>query len=259
MFEDHQKTKNIALTIFFAVFSIILIYAAFWGPPARFAESLTPSRIMSVSAEGKVDAKPDVARFTFSVVSEGTDPSRLANENNRKMTSALDLVKSSGVEEKDIKTTQYALIPRYEYDEDRRKSFVSGYTLTQTAAVRITDIRKNLERLTKILAGLPGVGVNQIGGISLEIDDPEKARAEARAKATRLAHEKAGQMAKENGVRLGRLINVSEYAGGIPPFFGGYGGDALRVAEGVSAVPAPPIAPGSEEVAVQVTVTYELR
>ena len=252
MSTDNLKLKNTALAGFLGVLTLVILYSIFWGPAKKFGDSLMPARMATISAEGKVIVSPDIAKISFSVVSDGTNPEKLVDENNRKINKAIDFIKSLGIDPKDIKTTQYNLSPRYVYDEKSRQSYISGYTITQTVLVKARDLAKT----GKILGDLPNVGINQIGSVSFEIDEPEKYLAEARDKAFALAKEKAGKMAASTGTRLGNVINFSEYPQGPIPRYYGALGKSSEV--GVASV-APEIQPGTEEVIVQVSVTYEIR
>lgn len=229
----------------------ILFYSLFWGPAKKFGDSLISAKTVSVSAEGKVTVSPDIAKISFSVVSEGVNPKALAEDNNKKMNSAINLIKSQGVDEKDIKTVEYNLNPRYEYDKKTKKTFISGYSLTQSVLVKVRDLDKTAE----ILAGLPELGINQIGQISFEIDEPEKYLVEARDQAFNKAKIKAGEMAAKNGVRLGKVINFSDYQSGPIPYYNSFGKGGQM--EALSS--APSIQPGSQEVTVNVSVTYEIK
>lgn len=253
MEDKNKKILYQALSLLFAVLIVVIVYSVFWGPAARFADSLTPARVFSVNAEGKVVVEPDIAKVSFSVVSRGSDPEAIAELNNKKMNEAVNYIKSQGIDPKDVKTTQYNLSPVYVYDEKNGRNYISGYELTQTVLVKVRDLSK----VGKILGALPGFGINQIGQISFEVDEPEKYLTEARNKAFEKAKEKARQMVKENGVDLGKIINFSEYRGGPVPIpyyetLGRGGGEAVKAT-------APSIEPGTQEVTVNVSVTYEIK
>ncbi len=251
---DNLKLKNTAVAVFLGFLAAVIIYSLLWGPAKKFMDSFLPAKTFSVSAEGKTVVSPDIANISFSVVSEGKNPEIIAEENNRKISLAIDLVKSHGVEEKDIKTTQYNLNPKYEYDEKIKKSFISGYTLTQTVLAKV----RNLGKVSKILGGLPGLGINQIDSISFDIDDPEKYLIEARNQAFDKAKEKAKSMAEKNGVRLGKIINFGEYQSG--PVYYGY--ESFSKAGGLDAgasIAVPTIQPGSQEVKINISITYEIK
>lgn len=250
--ENLKKYKNIAIIGFLGFLALVIIYSLCWGPGKKFADSLMPVKTITVSAEGKVTVSPDIAKLSFSVVSQGINPKTLADNNNKKMNAAIDFAKSKGIEEKDIKTTDYNLSPRYEYDEKTKKTFISGYTLTQTILVKIRDLNK----VAEILAGLPALGINQISSISFDIDDQEKYLSEARNQAFDKVKEKAMAMTEKNGVKLGQVINFYEYQ---PISYYPQTKAAMGMGREEAAPVLPQIQPGSQEVTVQVSVTYEIK
>jgi len=251
MENDILKLKNQIIIAFLLFLVVVIIYSLFFGPAKKYGDSLMPAKTINVSAEGKVTVSPDIAKLSFSVVSEGANPKLLAENNNKKMNAAIDFVKSQGIEEKDIKTTEYNLSPRYEYNEDTKKTFISGYTLTQTVLVKVRDLNK----VAEVLGGLPALGINQISSISFDIDEPEKYLGEARNQAFDKAKEKAEAMAEKNGVKLGRVINFYEYQS--IPYYQNVKALGMGGAEAAPALPQ--IQPGSQEVTVQVSVTYEIK
>ncbi|MEK7496044.1 MAG: SIMPL domain-containing protein [Patescibacteria group bacterium] len=247
-----KKIKNASIIIFLVFLMSVIAYSLFWGPAKKFGDSLFPTRTFSVSAEGKVTVSPDIAKISFSVISEGVNPKTIADENNKKMNAAIDFIKSQGIDEKDIKTTQYNLSPRYEYDEKTKKTFISGYTLIQNVLVKVRDLNK----VAEVLGGLPDLGINQIGAISFEIDEPEKFLAEARNKAFDKADIKAKEMAEKNNIKIGKVINFSEYQNYAPVY---RGLEAMGKGRADAFPMLPQIQPGTEEVTVNVSVTYEIK
>lgn len=251
----HEIKKGFygVLTLFFLVFTLLLIYSMFWGPLKHLAESLMPSRVVTVTADAKATLVPDIAQFSFSVVTEGTDSQVVADQNNKIMNQAIDFVKSNGVALQDIKTIQYNLSPRYNYDRNTGKSYIYGYELDQMVSVKIRDFSK----IGKLLGGLPSYGVNDVSSISFQVDDPEKYLVSARDQAFDKAQSKANEMATKLGVRLGDIINFVESSSGPGPLpyetIGKFG------LGGVAPSVAPAIQPGSQETTVTVSVTYEIR
>jgi len=246
------KLKNQTIIAFLMVIGLVILYSFFFGPIKKYSDSLMPVRTITVSAEGKVTVSPDIAKLSFSVVSEGANPKTLADNNIKQMNAAIDFVKSKGIDEKDIKTTQYNLSPRYSYDQKTGKSFIFGYTLTQTVLIKIRDLNK----VAEVLAGLPPLGINQISSVSFDIDDPEKFLAGARSQAFDKAKAKAESMAGKNNVSLGEVVSFSEYQGYVPVAYK----NTLSMDAGAGAAPvAPSIQPGSQEVTIQVSVTYGLK
>lgn len=219
----------------------------------RANNAVVPSRTITVSGEGKISIKPDIASVSFAVVSQGENPKTISEENTQKINKALEYIRSQGVEEKDIKTSDYNLYPRYRWSELRGESLIVGYELRQTINIKLRD----LERVGEIIGGLAGVGINEIHSLSFSVEDPEVQRNEARVAAFEQARVKAEAMAKASGVSIARVVNFSETSQGYPgPYYDrslalGKGGDGESF--------SPDIQPGEQEIAVQISVTYEIR
>ncbi len=242
-------------------------------------------RSFSVSAEGKAIIVPDVAEFTFEVISEGgVNLADTQAKNTEKTNNAIAFVKSKGVDAKDIKTQGYNVEPRYQYYDCGAPAVpiyfkgesggvsgssgvsapsakrvvcpppdIIGYTVRQTVSVKVRDFKA----IGDILSGVVGNGANSVSQLSFTVDDPTVVENEARAEALAKAKDKAKAMADAGGFRIGRLLNISE--GGVIPYYGkrsyAMGGDEAAV----STVLAPTIEPGSQEFQVTMTLTYEIR
>ncbi len=221
--------------------------ASFWN----WISSLQPDRTITVSGDGRAVLKPDIALISFSVVSEGKDITAMQDDNNQKINKAIELVKGLGVSKDDIKTSGYHLSPRYEYNKERQRSFISGYTLRQTVTVKIRD----LDNVAKILGGLPSVGINELNGPNFTVDNPEEFLNAARAEAFKEAKKRAMELSALAGVRLGRVVGFNEGGGRPIPLY-------VRSFESVGGAPEsvlPEIEPGTEEVTITVNVTYEIK
>jgi hypothetical protein len=220
----------------------------------KLGRSFAPTHAITVSAQGKTTAIPDIAETSFSIVAQGTDPNALANENNEKMNAVIKFVKGKGVDEKDIQTTGYNLQPNYSYDRNTGKSSIFGYTLTQSVSVKIRDF----SRIGDILAGLTPLGVNQVSGPNFTIDDPEKYMALARADAIAKVQKQASDMVRAAGASLGEIVTISESGQPYPIYYGAkaYG---LGGADSAAVPPSPVVQPGSQDVTDTVTITYALR
>ncbi|MEK7115156.1 MAG: SIMPL domain-containing protein [Patescibacteria group bacterium] len=251
--ENKSLSKNLLSWLLVGLTAVGILFLICLGLAVKnWSSSLLPVRTIIVNGEGEVILKPNISVVSFSVVSEGKDVVALQNENNTKINQAIAFVKNQKVDEKDIKTAGYNLSLRYVYDSKIGRSSIDGYNLTQTVTVKIRD----LNNVNKILGGLPGLGINQINGPNFSVDDLESYLSEAREKAFKNAREKAEEQVRFNGVRLGRVISFNEgsrgnYPGPIYLEAMGKGGDMGSV--------LPTIEPGSEEVKVTVTVTFEIK
>ncbi len=217
---------------------------------------------ISVTGEGKAYAKPDVAVMSFGVTTQAVKSQDAVNQNNEKMNAVITAIKSLGVEEKDIRTTLYQLnptygsdqvYPSYPYPYPDRGDQITGYSLQQQVEVKM----RNFEKVNEIIDAVTAKGANVAGSLQFTIDDPETARAEARAKAIEQAKQKAESLFAASGLKMGKLVNV--YEGG----FGGCGyGGCPMPAYGLGgaimdkATVAPEIQPGQSEIITSVTLTY---
>ncbi len=259
----NEKIKNyLGIAIIIALLGSAIAIAFYVRAYSKSVEP-TSFRSFQVSGEGKVTAIPDVAQFTFKTITEGgLNLGDLQKSNTEKTNQAIEFVKSKNVEAKDIKTQNYDISPRYQYYScDHPESSVTpcpppeivGYTITQTVLVKIRDFKQ----IGDILAGVVGKGANSVSGLSFVIDEPDKFQSEARAEAISKAKEKAEAVAKAGGFRLGRLLSITEgYAPTAPRYYDLKSAASLGGAE---ALPSPTIEPGSQEITVDITLTYEIK
>lgn len=221
----------------------------------------TNFRSFSVSGDGKATGTPDVATFSFQVLTEGgLDVAKLQSDNATKMNKAIDFVKQLKIDAKDIKTEQYSITPRYQTvvcDYVAGKvcppATISGYSVQQSVTVKVRDF--NLT--SKLLSGVVENGANSVSEIQFSIDNPTEVENIARSEAFKKAKEKAEAIAKAGGFTLGRLLEISE-GGGYSPY---YARSAMMDMAGSSkeAAVAPTIEAGSQEVSIQLTLKYEIQ
>lgn len=252
-----EKIKNyLGIAI---IIAILVVAGSAWKYVRYFGQSIEPSsfRSFAVTGEGKVVAIPDVAQFSFSVITEGgKDITKLQKENTDKVNRAISFVKSNGVEAKDIKTSGYNLSPRYQNYSCPREGGVCpapeivGYTITQTVEVKVRDFGK----VGEILGGVVENGANSVSQLNFTIDDPTTVQNDAREEAIVKAKNKARSIAKAGGFSLGRLLSIDEGYSPVPYYRSDVGYGAL-----LEKAVTPTIEPGSEDVTVNVTLRYEIR
>jgi uncharacterized protein YggE len=248
--ESSKKWFWILLDLFVVV-AIVGVLFSVMPMLQQIGNGFMPARTITVSAEGKTTATPDLAEITFSVVTQGQNPSTLSNNNNQKMSAVLEFIGSQGIATSDIATTNYNLQPAYQWDNGTQRNFITGYTLTQTVEVKV----RNISKVASVLGGLAPLGVNQVGGVDFTFADQNTVVAAARADAFTQALAKAKDMASEAGVSLGKVVNVSEnnYLPMPQPVYG----VSSPMSIGAMAV-APSIQPGTQDITDTVTITYQL-
>lgn len=254
----NSSLKNL-LGIAVIVSLLGLLYVGF-SVTKTYDRSSEPSnfRSFTVSGDGKAVGVPDVAGFSFDVITEGnTDLAALQSKNAEKMNAAISFVAKQGIDKKDIQTTQYSIQPRYEssnciYGSGKPcpPAEIVGYTISQSAHVKIRDFKK----ISGLLSGVVTSGANSVSDLQFAIDDSTTVENIARAEAIKDAQEKAKSIAKAAGFSLGRLLEISENFSSPYPQPMYMKSMAADSAESI----APSVEPGSQEVSIQISLRYEI-
>jgi len=223
-----------------------------------YSQSIGQSaRSFSVSGEGTVAVVPDIAEFTFGVLTEGgSDLTVLQNENAAKINQVIDFLKANGVDEEDIQTQNLNISPRYQYSSCRGGNVcppptIVGYTINQSVRVKVRD----LDNVGELFSGVVNNGANTASNLQFTIDDPTEFENQARAEAMEEAERKAKATAEAAGFRVGKLLSISEFGGGPTPYYGIGGALESFRADSV----APTIEPGTEEIKITVNLFYEIK
>lgn len=249
MMKHHMYKKIIAL--------VVLAGIIFLGIKAFNPENKDlPKDTITVSGKGEVTAKPDIATVSFSVMEENLDVSKATDAVNTKIGMIINNLKSNGVDEKDIKTTDYSIYPRYDYVTAQAypyngKQVLAGYDITQSISLKIRDLKK----AGKIITDLGGFNVTNMGGLNFTNDKYDDLVRQARDSAIADARAQAEKLAKALGVRLGKITGYSE--GGNYPYPVMYD-RAMSV--GASSAKTEAVLPtGENKITSSVSVTYEIK
>ena len=210
---------------------------------------LTGTRL-DVSATGEVTRVPDLAIISAGVQTLRPTATAAIEENAARMERVRAALKRAGIEDRDIQTSSISLNPEYQYDQNRPPR-LTGYRATNTVNVKFRD----LKRTGAILDALVAEGANQINGPNLTIDKPEAALDEARTKAIANGRARADLYARALGMRVVRLVSVSEGGGyNMPPPMPMVAMMAERSADASSKID-----PGTQQLQVNVSMSFELQ
>jgi hypothetical protein len=244
------KILGTIMTIWLVVFISVLIWNEIKKHDYIGRESQQTYTI-TIDGQGKITATPDIAQISLGLQTQMVKVADAQKENTDKMNKIIAELKAMGIESKDIQTANYSIYPNYEYPNG--KQVLKNYIVSQNINVKI----RNLEKIGDVVQKAGTLGANQIGGLSFTIDEPEKIKQLAREKALLAAKEKAESLAKIAGVKLGKLVSFTESAYGGPiPNVREY---ALKVdANAAAAALAPTVEAGSQDIIVDVMVTYEV-
>lgn len=220
------------------------------------------SNTITVSGDGEVFAVPDTATFSVTIQEEAKDVKAAQDVATKKGNDIKAYLKSQGIDEKDIQTTDYSLYPQYDYTNTvctqgycpPGKQVLRGFQVSETLTVKVRDTKKAGD----LLAGVGAKGATSVSGLSFTIDDQDKLDAEARDKAIAKAGAKADVLADSLGVTIVRVVGFSENGGDGRMYYAKTMEFGMGGAMDASA-PSPEIPVGENKITSNVTITYEIR
>jgi len=236
--------------------TIALVLAASALPTTgAFAQETVAVRALAgtrvdISATGTVSRVPDLAIISAGVVTRSATATGAIADNAARMERVRAALRRAGIEDRDIQTSSINLNPDYRYQEGQ-PPVLTGYNASNNVSIKFRDIRRS----GQVLDALVAQGANQINGPSLTIDKPEAAYDEARGKAIAVGRARADLYARNLGMRVVKLLSVSETGGSRPPM--PYMRDVAMAAQEGSAKTG--IDPGSQDLEVTLTMSFELQ
>jgi uncharacterized protein len=210
--------------------------------------------VINVAGEGEASVAPDMAVLTLSVVRNGKTAADALSANSTAMNEVLSALKAGGIAERDIQTSNFSIYPQYRHNEPKNGVMeppqIVGYEVSNTLTLKVRDLKK----LGGIIDQSVKLGVNQGGQIAFTNDDPAKAMEEARKAAVADALARARTLTEAAGVKLGRIMEISENAvRPMPPQ------PMLRMAMAKDmAADSVPVASGENTYSVTVNVSFTL-
>jgi len=210
--------------------------------------TMSEGTLLDVVAEGEATRVPDIATIRAGVVTQAATAAEALAGNAQQMKSVLAALKAAGIAERDVQTATISLNPQYRYAENQ-PPVITGYQASNTVSVKFRDIAKS----GAILDALVKQGANQIDGPNLSIDQIEAAQDEARTDAVKRARARADLYAKALGMRVDRLVSLSEgNDGGMP-------GPMPVMMARAEAKDSTQVVPGEQRVGVTIRVRFLLK
>jgi len=240
--------------------SVLLVVATIWvGVLTRnslksyryIGQSVEQKHSIVITGEGKIVAVPDIAKLQLGMQTEKKTVALAQKENTEKINAIIKKLKEDfKVDAKDIQTINYNIYPQYDWYNN--KQTLRGYQVNQNIDVKV----RNLEDVSAILDLAGAEGLNQVGGLTFEVDDPQELKQQARELAIQHAKAKAESLADIAGVKLGSIISFSEYS--IEPQYAS-NNFMMKEAYGVGGGDSTPsVEAGSTEIVVTANVEYEI-
>jgi uncharacterized protein len=202
-------------------------------------------REVTVVGSGQVQGVPDTLTADVGIQFTAPDVTTAMNQTNDRQQAVITALTGARVDRKDISTTEVGLQPEY----DTFGGTITGYRADNSIRVKIHPA----DSASHVLAVIVGAGgdATRINSVSYSIADDSQLVKDARARAFRDAKNRAEQYAQLSGLKLGKVISISEASGGaatMPP------------APPRSGMPeSVPLEPGQQTVSFSVTAVWQLQ
>jgi uncharacterized protein len=225
--------------------SVLLLSAALVLPLAApgLAED-TPTRTISVTGTGTIEAAPDMATLMIGVTTQGTTAAEALTANTAATEAVIARLTASGIEARDMQTSNLMINPNWT-GYDSSTPTIAGYVASNMLTVRV----RKLESTGSVLDAAVADGANTLNGLTFGLADPEPAYNEARKEAVADARAKAELLAAAAGVSLGGVMSIIDNGAMTDP--------APMYREAVSAAPVPVVG-GELGLIANVMVTFAI-
>lgn len=211
----------------------------------------TKSTELAVVGEGKVEATPDTVYIDVGITVNNQSTTEAAQKRIDEVNnSILAAMEKLGIAKADIKTTNYSVYPNYKYESNENR--INGYNGNASISIKVSDVKL----ATQVTTEATKAGANQINGSRFVIDKPEKYREQARNEAIANARQQAEMLAKQLGIKLGRVTNIVESSpnGVIGPMYARSAEMGLGAGGGGAQ-----FEPGTQTISSTVTLYFEKR
>lgn len=258
MFFNGTFNRLLGSILLAMIIAALAAYAVLTMKTAEITREMPVS--ISVTGEGKVKMKADIAQFSFTVAGKGATAEEAQSTSSAKMTALTAYLAEQGIAEADTKTDNYNLYPlfTYDYGSEMRcdgwdcpppKEVSDGFEVSQQVTVKVRDMAK----AGPLLAGVGERGATGISGLNFVVDNEEGSKDEARSKAIADAKVEAQSIADQFGMKLVRMTSYYENEDYGMPYYGGGEMDMAKIEAG-----GPPLPAGEQEVTAIVNVSYEV-
>ncbi|HEX5601944.1 MAG TPA: SIMPL domain-containing protein [Pyrinomonadaceae bacterium] len=162
------------------------------------------TRVM-VAGDSIVQAQPDTAIVTVSVVTQNRQALAAQQDNATKTDAVVRALKAAAGSGAEVKTSGYSVQAQRIYKEGQPPT-ISGYEARNSVTVTLSDLTK----VGSVIDAAAQAGANDVAGISFTLRQDRQARDRALSEATREAVSKAQVIASALGGRVVRIVEVQE-------------------------------------------------
>ncbi len=204
------------------------------------------------SGYGVASGVPDIVVLSLGVEATATTVSEARDAAARAFDAIVAALRSAGVADDDIRTTQFSVYPRYDYRSDSQQ--LIGFQVSNSLSVTVRDIDGAGDVVDRAVEA--GGDLTRIHGVSFQVEDTAALEREARISALQDAVDKADLYAEQLGVSRGALISVSESGSDPYPFAVA---ESRMAFDSAMAAPSTEFFAGELEVSVRVQVVFGIQ
>jgi uncharacterized protein YggE len=224
-----------------------------FSTPAFAEDNMPKEAVIVVSGDADSAIAPDLAIVSLGVSETKQSAREALDANNKSMAAVLKALKADGIADKDLQTSGFSIQPQYTYpqndDGTQKPPVLTGYTVSNMLTARIRDLSK----VGDVLDTSVTLGVNQGGEIRFTNVDPAKTIEAARKDAMKNAIAKAETLAAAAGVKLGRVVEITENMQRPEPM------PVMRMSMAKEVSDSVPVANGENSYTVTVNVTFAIK
>jgi uncharacterized protein YggE len=204
---------------------------------------------VTASGEAIITVEPNQAQIDIGVVTQAKNAPDAAKENAEKLARVMSAVKKLLGKSDELKTASYSLNPTYRYPQGGKPEIV-GYTATNLLHIQ-TD---TLENVGKLIDASMQSGANTIQRLVFTLKDEQSAQIQALRLASTKARTKAEEMANALGLKIAKILAVTEGERSVRPFMV----PQQRITQMDAQAAPTPIEAGTIEVRSTVSLTAEV-
>ena len=247
------------LLILGTVLAVLVLAISAWGCGSFSGGSASDTNQSNISQQnngiwvtgvGKVTVTPDLAIVSLGVQAQASTVAAAQQQAAKAMADVMAALKTNSVAEKDIATQYYNITPVYSYNRDTGKQTLDGYSVSNTVTVKIRTVGNAGIVIDAVAAA--GGDYTRINSITLTVDKPEQYNDQAREAAMNDAANRAKQLAKLSGIKLGKATYINESLNSSSQTI--YYDSVVKA----PSVPTTPISPGETEITLTVQVVYSI-
>ena len=232
------------------IITLIVACGALAQAQQKDTKDLKP-RTVSVRGLGMVMTEPDQVRLSVQVNTRGESASAAMTQASTKTRDILVILKSYGIDDKNIQTSRVSVSPILDYQRNIQPPPIVGYAGTNEFSVLFKA--KLMEKVGDFMDKAVSAGATSFGGLVYESSRQRELERDALARAAADARARATVLAKELGASLGSVLSISESVPAPGPMYN------MRTAMADAMTTAAPVMAGELTINATTDVVFELK